>query len=75
MTHAAIPAMRYGKQLPPVYLEKTINGVYDPRSLPASQKHGLTIGMGMTEKQGGRMLGVIPLQRLNRLMKLPYRRA
>lgn len=53
MTHAAIPAMRYGKQLPPVYLEKTINGVYDPRSLPASQKHGLTIGMGMTEKQGG----------------------
>ena len=53
MTHAAIPAMRYGKLLPPDYLEKTINGVYDPRSLPASQKHGLTIGMGMTEKQGG----------------------
>lgn len=53
MTHAAIPAMRYGKQLPPYYLDKTINGVYDPRSLPPSQKHGLTIGMGMTEKQGG----------------------
>ncbi|MFZ8198338.1 acyl-CoA dehydrogenase family protein [Alteromonas portus] len=53
MTHAAIPAMRYGKSLPPYYLDKVINGVYDPRSLPASQKHGLTIGMGMTEKQGG----------------------
>jgi len=53
MTHAAIPAMRYGANLPPYYLDKTINGVYDPRSLPASQKHGLTIGMGMTEKQGG----------------------
>ena len=53
MTHAAIPAMRYGKSLPPYYLDKTTNGVYDPRTLPASQKHGLTIGMGMTEKQGG----------------------
>ncbi|TKB03426.1 DNA alkylation response protein [Alteromonas portus] len=53
MTHAAIPAMRYGKSLPPYYLDKVINGVYDPRSLPASQKNGLTIGMGMTEKQGG----------------------
>jgi putative acyl-CoA dehydrogenase len=53
MTHAAIPAMRYGNNLPPYYLDKVINGEYDPRSLPASQKHGLTIGMGMTEKQGG----------------------
>ncbi|WP_334056948.1 acyl-CoA dehydrogenase family protein [Alteromonas sp. S005] len=53
MTHAAIPAMRYGKSLPPYYLDKTINGKYDPRAIPASQKHGLTIGMGMTEKQGG----------------------
>ena len=53
MTHAAIPAMRYGKSLPPYYLDKTINGKYDPRALPASQKQGLTIGMGMTEKQGG----------------------
>ncbi|MCZ8529118.1 acyl-CoA dehydrogenase family protein [Alteromonas sp. PRIM-21] len=53
MTHAAIPAMRYGKNLPTYYLEKTINGEYDPRALPACQKHGLTIGMGMTEKQGG----------------------
>jgi putative acyl-CoA dehydrogenase len=26
---------------------------YDPRDLPAEQKTGLTIGMGMTEKQGG----------------------
>jgi putative acyl-CoA dehydrogenase len=53
MTHAAIPAMRYGKSLPPYYLDKTINGKYDPRAIPASQKQGLTIGMGMTEKQGG----------------------
>lgn len=53
MTHAAIPAMRYGSQLPTYYLEKTINGEYDPRALPCEQKAGLTIGMGMTEKQGG----------------------
>ena len=53
MTHAAVPAMRYGKSLPSYWLDKLINGVYDPRSLPASQKNGVTIGMGMTEKQGG----------------------
>jgi hypothetical protein len=27
--------------------------VYDPRNVPASHKQGLTIGMAMTEKQGG----------------------
>ncbi|WP_394221263.1 acyl-CoA dehydrogenase family protein [Alteromonas gracilis] len=53
MTHAAIPAMRYGSHLPTYYLDKTIHGEYDPRALPSEQKAGLTIGMGMTEKQGG----------------------
>ena len=53
MTHAAIPAMRYAKHLPPYYLDKVIHGVYDPRTLPAIEKQGITIGMGMTEKQGG----------------------
>jgi len=27
--------------------------VYDPRDVPISQKAGITLGMGMTEKQGG----------------------
>jgi putative acyl-CoA dehydrogenase len=27
--------------------------VYDPRNVPVGQKHGVTIGMAMTEKQGG----------------------
>ena len=53
MTHAAIPAMRYANHLPPYYLDKVIHGVYDPRTLPAIEKQGITIGMGMTEKQGG----------------------
>ena len=53
MTHAAVPAMRYGKQLPSYWLEKLINGVYDPREIPAKDKNGITVGMGMTEKQGG----------------------
>ncbi|WP_412725621.1 isovaleryl-CoA dehydrogenase [Alteromonas sp. D210916BOD_24] len=53
MTHAAVPAMRYGQKLPAYWLKKLINGVYDPRALPAKSKNGLTIGMGMTEKQGG----------------------
>ena len=53
MTHAAIPALRQAKNLPRYWLDKIIWGEYDNRTLPAEQKNGLTIGMGMTEKQGG----------------------
>ena len=53
MTHAAVPAIKYGKNLPAYWLEKLINGIYDPRELPAFEKNGITVGMGMTEKQGG----------------------
>ena len=53
MTHASIPALRQAKDLPAYWLDKIIWGEYDNRTLPAEQKNGLTIGMGMTEKQGG----------------------
>lgn len=53
MTHAAVPALRYSKNIPDYWLHKLINGVYDNRDIPAKDKNGITIGMGMTEKSGG----------------------
>ncbi|WP_421134129.1 isovaleryl-CoA dehydrogenase [Alteromonas sp. A079] len=53
MTHASIPALRNAQVLPDWWVSKIISGQYDQRALPAEQKKGLTIGMGMTEKQGG----------------------
>ena len=52
MTHAAVPVLAGDPGL-----EDWVRGEaacrYDPRDLPAAAKHGLTLGMGMTEKQGG----------------------
>ena len=36
-----------------VWLPKILSQDYDPRNLPMEQKSGVTIGMAMTEKQGG----------------------
>jgi putative acyl-CoA dehydrogenase len=53
MTYAAIPALRHSPALAKVWVPRLTSQHYDPRVLPASQKRGCTIGMGMTEKQGG----------------------
>ncbi|MDB2330665.1 isovaleryl-CoA dehydrogenase [Alteromonas sp.] len=53
MTHASVAALKNAKALPDYWLSKIVSGQYDQRSLPADKKKGLTIGMGMTEKQGG----------------------
>ncbi|GEO84707.1 MULTISPECIES: isovaleryl-CoA dehydrogenase [Alphaproteobacteria] len=53
MTYAAIPALRHAPTLAEKWIPKLISTQYDPRSLPMEQKTGCTIGMGMTEKQGG----------------------
>ena len=53
MTFAAIPALRHTPALAAVWEPKITARVYDPRNLPDTQKTGLTIGMAMTEKQGG----------------------
>ncbi len=52
MTCAAIPVFQranVGGEL----LKKIMTQSYDPRDLPVEQKSGATIGMSMTEKQGG----------------------
>jgi putative acyl-CoA dehydrogenase len=47
MTYAAVPLV------PPAWRPRLLTRRYDPASRPASEKSGATIGMAMTEKQGG----------------------
>ncbi|MDX1668672.1 MAG: isovaleryl-CoA dehydrogenase [Limnobacter sp.] len=53
MTFASIPSIRCQPDLADQFEAKILAGHYDGRNLPAEQKKGLTVGMGMTEKQGG----------------------
>lgn len=53
MTHACIPTLKYAPDLAKIWLPKILYAGYDSRSLPVDQKFACTIGMGMTEKQGG----------------------
>ena len=53
MTHASVAALKNAKALPDWWVSNIVSGQYDERALPAQHKNGLTIGMGMTEKQGG----------------------
>src|SRR5690554_870971 len=52
MTHAAVPALRREPALAE-WAGKATAGVYEPDDIPISAKQGVTVGMGMTEKQGG----------------------
>ena len=52
MTHAAVPVLRRAPALQD-WATRAAAPHYDPADVPASAKAGLTIGMGMTEKQGG----------------------
>lgn len=52
MTHAAVPALRREPALRE-WADKAAQPHYDGRDLPMADKRGVTIGMGMTEKQGG----------------------
>src|SRR5690606_20749719 len=53
MTFACVPALRLQPDLAEKWLPKILSREYDPRNLPMERKSGLTIGMAMTEKQGG----------------------
>lgn len=53
MTSAAIPALRHQPDVFSRYAPKILATHYDPRNLPLEQKQGMTVGMAMTEKQGG----------------------
>ena len=53
MTFACVPTLNKQPDIAAQWLPCITNSVYDPRSLPHSEKRGLTVGMAMTEKQGG----------------------
>lgn len=53
MSYAATPALRANAAVYDDWGPGLSAPAYDPRPLPGPQKAGLTMGMGMTEKQGG----------------------
>jgi len=53
MTYAAVPALRHAPEIAREWLPRITSLDYDPRVIAAAQKKGCTVGMGMTEKQGG----------------------
>jgi putative acyl-CoA dehydrogenase len=53
MTHACVGALRAEPGLLAKWLPKIQTRIYDARPLPWWEKNGVTLGMGMTERQGG----------------------
>src|SRR5947208_7204838 len=53
MTYAVTPALRSNAAIAAEWGPKLARRAYDPRFVPAAQKSAVTMGMGMTEKQGG----------------------
>jgi putative acyl-CoA dehydrogenase len=53
MSYAVTPALRANAALHAEWGAKVTAPAYDDRPLPVASKRGVTLGMGMTEKQGG----------------------
>jgi putative acyl-CoA dehydrogenase len=53
MTNAAVPTLALQPEVAEEWLPRILSREYDKSFKPASAKRGATIGMGMTEKQGG----------------------
>ena len=53
MTYACLPALRHQPEIAREWEPRITAGKYDSASRPAKDKAGVTIGMAMTEKQGG----------------------
>ena len=53
MTYAAVPALRAEPAVAEAWVPLAVAEAYDPRVMPASEKRAATLGMAMTEKQGG----------------------
>src|SRR5579884_810469 len=53
MTYAAGALLQRQAGVPPIWAKKIASSHYDPTSRPAAEKSGVTLGMAMTEKQGG----------------------
>ncbi|RMH87335.1 MAG: isovaleryl-CoA dehydrogenase [Calditrichaeota bacterium] len=53
MMFAGIPTLRHQPEVAEWWMPRVLSREYDPRNLPADQKAGITLGMALTEKQGG----------------------
>lgn len=53
MTFAAVPTLKKTPAIAERWLPKLLCNQYQPDNIPFYQKHAVTLGMGMTEKQGG----------------------
>jgi putative acyl-CoA dehydrogenase len=53
MTYSCVPTLRLGGELAAEWEPRVTSTTYDPSNQPASTKAGATLGMAMTEKQGG----------------------
>jgi putative acyl-CoA dehydrogenase len=53
MTYACVPSLEQQPELAREWTPRIVATTYDGRSVPGKGKTGNTIGMGMTEKQGG----------------------
>ncbi len=53
MTSAVVPALLEQPDLAAQWLPKITALAYDPRNIPMERKAAITVGMAMTEKQGG----------------------
>jgi putative acyl-CoA dehydrogenase len=53
MAHASVPTLLLQPDVAGEWLPRILKRTYDKRFRPAHEKEAVTIGMGMTEKQGG----------------------
>lgn len=53
MTNAAVPVLRRQAEIWRTWGAKILSRTYDAKLAPVAEKSGVTIGMAMTEKQGG----------------------
>ena len=53
MCYSAIPSLQTTPAVADEWIPRLLSTTYDQRDIPAAEKNGATIGMFMTEKQGG----------------------
>ncbi|MGF7159095.1 putative acyl-CoA dehydrogenase [Rhodoligotrophos appendicifer] len=53
MTYASLPALRIQPEITQPWIDRILGGRYDSPLGPIATKSGITLGMAMTEKQGG----------------------
>ena len=53
MTFACVPTLSRQPEVAARWLPRVMATEYDPRNVPMEKKAGVTVGMAMTEKQGG----------------------